>query len=314
MRGWQQLGGGRMAQQLQMVGHACLQHQQSRQLLQHVYVKVKTVVWLTYKNPSTKQPSVSFEPTLAGMPSSPHHHCPILDIKHAARPLLFICIHTNMLIMSLTKSILSMIAIGHHYLLAKLLRTWMLLMAILIKLDSGWTRNIGRSEIYWQAVAAYSEAAINDWLVLNAPTFLLLSLCFVHPNIVFRRTHYHDTHIHAPAHANAHRPTLTADELDVRFQLIQQLGIREIDIWSEINMVRARLKCYVLFISNTKSGVLGSWSASGPGLMFESGGWEKSSWSGEVWGANGLEINSLSICVHTSVCTNYIQFFEFGLL
>ena len=27
------------------------------------------------------------------------------------------------------------------------------------------------------------------------------------------------------------RPTLTDDELDVRFNLIEQLGIREIDIW-----------------------------------------------------------------------------------
>lgn len=28
-----------------------------------------------------------------------------------------------------------------------------------------------------------------------------------------------------------YKPTLTAEELDVRFQLIEQLGIRELDIW-----------------------------------------------------------------------------------
>jgi hypothetical protein len=30
-----------------------------------------------------------------------------------------------------------------------------------------------------------------------------------------------------------YRPTLTANELQVRFDLIEQLGIREIDIWVE---------------------------------------------------------------------------------
>lgn len=30
-----------------------------------------------------------------------------------------------------------------------------------------------------------------------------------------------------------YRPSLTKDELDVRFELVEQLGIREIDIWVE---------------------------------------------------------------------------------